>query len=297
MRLTATLLCALLPMAAGAVTVEDRRGPQTLPAVPERVVVLDWALAEQMLDLGLVPLGAPEIELYRDWVGDPAMPDAVHEIGRRDAPDLETLARLEPDLMLACDRPDTEVARLERIAPILVFTCFDARHDNAAAARRIYLTLAELFGREGHATERLELAQAELDALAADLAPLAARMEAAAAVRLNGDATAWVYGANSVAETALERLGLRNALPQPASRWGVALQPVDTLAGVERGALLAILPHQAGPSLFESPLWRFLPAVRDGRYAEVAPVWSYGGALSLLRHARAFQAALSALDP
>ena len=41
---------ACLPVAAAALTVEDRRGPQDFEAVPERIVVLDWALAEQVLE-------------------------------------------------------------------------------------------------------------------------------------------------------------------------------------------------------------------------------------------------------
>lgn len=290
-------LFLLLPLSAGAVTVEDRRGSQNLAGMPERIVALDWTMAEQLLDLDLAPDGAPELELYRTWVSNPAMPASVQEIGRRDAPDLETLARLAPDVMLGCDRPDEEIERLERIAPVLVFDCFDAEHDNLAAARSNYMTLAQLFGREQLAADRISEAEEEIEALARDLSPVAERLGTAAAVRLNGDATAWVYGANSFAEAALDRLGLRNSLPQPASRWGVALQPVDTLAAVDPGALLTILPHQADPALFQSPVWRFLPAVRKDRHAEVAPVWSYGGALSLLRHARAFHAALSGLAP
>ena len=52
---------------------------------------------------------------------------------------------------------------------------------------------------------------------------------------LNDAATIWVYGDNSFAEVALQRLGLANALPQTASRWGVAQRPLEVLAGVETG--------------------------------------------------------------
>nr|WP_246237469.1 ABC transporter substrate-binding protein [Halovulum dunhuangense] len=287
------LILSLLPVAAEAVTIEDRRGPQDFQTIPQRVVALDWTMATQLLDLDLAPIGAPEIELYRDWVRDPAMPASVQEIGRRDAPDLETLARLRPDAIIGCDRSADDVSSLERIAPVLVFDCFSARHDNIAEARRIYLALGALFDRERLAMERLATAESEIAGHAADIAPDVAQLGTAAVVRLNGDATAWVYGSNSFAEAALESLGLSNTLPQAASRWGVALRPVEELASADRGALLAILPHQADPALFESPLWRFLPAVRDARYLEVDPVWSYGGALALLRHVRAFHAALS----
>lgn len=293
--LVLALLLWVGPAQADPVTVEDRRGAQTFADRPARVAVLDWALAQQVLDLDVVPVAVPEIALYSDWVATPPIPDTVTDIGRRDAPDLERLAALDPDVILVSDTAPTEVARLERIAPVLVFDAFDAAHDNIAAARRIYLTLARLFDRDALAQTRLEAMRAEIARLAEDLKGSPIRR--AAIVRLNDAATIWVYGDNSFAEAALQRLGLVNALPQTASRWGVAQLPLDVLAGVESGAVLAIRPHGPGAAVFDSPVWRFLPAVAEGRFAEIPPLWSYGGILSLGRHAQAIHAALTNLAP
>jgi iron complex transport system substrate-binding protein len=280
---------------AGAITVEDRRGPQHFAERPARVAVLDWALAQQVLDLDEVPVAVPEIALYRDWVTQPGIPDTVTDIGRRDAPDLERLAALNPDVILVSDAAPADVARLERIAPVLAFDAFDAKHDNIAAARRIYLTLAELLDREALAQTRLDAMAKEIEDLARDLRDGPFRK--AAIIRLNDAATIWVYGENSFAAAALKRLGLENALPQPASRWGVAQRPLDVLAGVGTGTVLAIRPHGPGAAVFDSPVWRFLPAVAGDRFAEMPPLWSYGGILSLGRHARAIHAALTSLSP
>ena len=251
--------------------------------------MLDWALAQQVLDLDVVPVAVPGIALYSEWVETPPIPDTVTDIGRRDAPDLERLAGLAPDVILVSDTAPAEVARFERIAPVLAFDAFDAAHDNIAAARRIYLTLARLLGREDLAQARLAEMEQEIDRLARDLGD--GSIHEAAIIRLNDAATIWVYGANSFAQAALDRLGLQNALPQPAGRWGVAQRPLDVLAGVETGAVLAIRPHGPGAAVFDSPVWRFLPAVAGGRYAEIPPLWSYGGILTLGRHAQAIHAA------
>jgi iron complex transport system substrate-binding protein len=280
---------------AGPVSVEDRRGTQGFTERPERVAVLDWALAQQVLDLDIVPVAAPEIALYSEWVATPPIPDTVTDIGRRDAPDLERLAALAPDVILVADATPEDVARLERIAPVLAFDAFDAAQDTIAAARRIYLTLARLLHRQELARARLAEMDKEIDRLARDLSDSPIRE--AAIIRLNDAATVWVYGDNSFAQAALDRLGLENALPQAPSRWGVAQRPLDVLAGVETGAVLTIRPHGPGAAVFDSPVWRFLPAVAEDRFAEIPPLWSYGGILSLGRHAQAIHAALTDLAP
>ncbi|ETX13435.1 hypothetical protein OCH239_10330 [Roseivivax halodurans JCM 10272] len=291
------LAFVLLANAAGALTIEDRRGPQEFASIPERIVVLDWALAEQVLDLGVVPVGAPELDLYRDWVAQPEMPDGVEDVGLRTEPNLERIAALNPDVIIASDAPPEDVARLERIAPVVVFDAWSADHDNVAASEGIFLEIASL-------TDRTETAEAMIDAMEGELQELRTWLGEAfggsipetAVIRLNDGASVWIYGANSIPVAALEALGIENALPQPPSRWGVAQKQVDALAAVENGALIAIRPHMAGDALFETPLWRFLPAVQQGMFAETDPVWSYGGYMSLLRHARAFHDALLPLS-
>ncbi|SES38217.1 iron complex transport system substrate-binding protein [Tranquillimonas rosea] len=291
-------LALLSAPAAAEIEVSDRRGAQSFDAVPERVVVMDWALAEQVLDLGITPVGAPELDLYRDWVGQPAMPDDVTDIGLRTEPNLERLAALSPDVIVASGVEPDQIAVLERIAPVLAFDAFSADHDNVAAARDIFLTLARLFGREDRAEEKLAAMEDELDRIAADLEErYGDRLTQVTAVRLNDDSTVWIYGDNSIPTYVLGRLGFDPEVPVAASKWGVAQRPLEDLAKVEEGALLAIRPHMGGAAAFDSPLWQALPAVRAGRFAEAEPVWSYGGILSVLRHARAFRDALTMLDP
>jgi iron complex transport system substrate-binding protein len=283
---------------ASTIVVEDRRGAQTFDRTPERIVVLDWALAQQVLDLGIVPVAAPEIGLYRDWVEEPAMPDGVVDIGRRDAPNLELLSTLNPDVIVASDLSEADVARLEQIAPTLVFAAFDGDHDNVAMARRIYFTLARLFDRDAFAQAQLDKMETEIDRLSLDLRQARyGEIADVAIIRMNDLSTVWIYGENSFAEAALHRLGLRNALPQSANRWGVVQRPLESLAEVGSGAVLAIRPHMRGTQVFETVMWRFMPFVQKQRFAEVPPVWSYGGILALGRHARAIHAGLTSLAP
>ncbi|SFP82233.1 iron-siderophore ABC transporter substrate-binding protein [Tranquillimonas alkanivorans] len=289
------LLCTALP-AAAEVTVHDRRGPQTFDAPPERLVVLDWALAEQVLDLDVAPVGVAETDNYRTWVVHPALPEDVVDVGLRTEPNLERIAQLSPDAILTADVEPEEFARLEEIAPVVVFDAWDADHDNVAAALRIYRELGALLDREALAQDRLAAQEAELDAIAAELAHRFGPDPKATAIRLNDKASAWVYGENSVPLHVLRRLDFEPEIEVPSSTWGVATRRLEDLAQAETGVVLAIRPHMGGAEAMQTPLWDFLPFVANGRFAEVAPVWSYGGALSLGRHARAFRDALLALE-
>ena len=199
-------------------------------------------------------------------------------------------------MIIGSDMPPEDVARLERIAPVLVFDAWSGDHDNVAAARYIFLEIAELTGRVERAGALLEEMGVELQDLSTSIAEaFGGTPPETAVIRLNDDASVWIYGDNSLPVAALEELGIDNALPQPVSRWGVAQKQVDALAAVENGALIAIRPHMAGEAVFETALWKFLPVVQNDMFAELRPVWSYGGYLSVLRHARAFHDALMPL--
>ena len=293
-----SLLIAALTVVAPAVhaevTVQGRDGPVTFETVPERVVVLDWALAAQMLDLDIPPAGAPELDLYREWVGAPEMPAQTVDVGLRTEPNLERIDDLGPDVILAADIDAGQADRLNRIAPTVVFESWSDDHDNVAAARDTYLALAGLFEREDLAQERIAAQETRLDEIATEVADMDLP-DKATAIRLNDGSSVWIYGDNSFPRHALRRMGLAPEIDLPASRWGVTQRPIDALAEVDTGLLLAIRPHMGGAAALDGPLWSALPAVRALRFEEVEPVWSYGGFLDIGRHAERFLDALQTL--
>lgn len=87
--------------------------------LPQRVVVLDWDLLEQLLTLDIIPVGATEIASYNQWVVQPAAPEVIQEVGTRAEPNLEKIAALKPDIILASASQQDLLPILERIAPVL----------------------------------------------------------------------------------------------------------------------------------------------------------------------------------
>lgn len=159
------LLCSS-QMAVGEIEIVDAQGTHRFNAPPERIVTLSWALAEQVIELGVNPVAVADVDGYRTWVVQPAVPDGVANTGLRDSPNFERIAEVSPDVILIGDRQAAFIPQLSRIAPVLHFEVFSEDHDNPALARETYLTLARLLRREAHARARL----AALDIRLADLA-------------------------------------------------------------------------------------------------------------------------------
>ena len=100
-------------------TIRHAMGDTTLPKKPERVVVLDGGELDNVVALGVKPVGvafpdgAPTMPSY---IGDKAgTPENVGQVGKLN---LETIAKLQPDLILGSQlREEATYAKLSAIAP------------------------------------------------------------------------------------------------------------------------------------------------------------------------------------
>lgn len=285
------VVSALSLPAAAQETLDSRDGP------PERIVALSWALAELLVELDVTPAGVADVEGYATWVVQPPLPEGVADVGLRNEPNLERIAALKPDLILASDQQTDMVPMLERIAPVVHFDSFDADHDNAAASRETYLSLARTLGRE-------DMAKTLIDALDARIAAAGERVRAhfgdtvlpVLPIRLMTPTHLRLHGANSMAAAALGRMGLDHAAPGEPTDWGFVQRPVTDLAQFDEALVLAIQPFAQRDELFDTELWQFMPFVRSGRFAEVRPVWTFGSVFSLGHIADAFAEALLTID-
>ncbi|MCF2572619.1 ABC transporter substrate-binding protein [Brevibacterium sp. UCMA 11754] len=104
-------------------TVTDSSGAEVeVPADPKNVATLHYAATETLMDLDMPPVGQGEFQ-------EPAVPEEwVDQLGdvpvvAQEEPDLEKLAEVSPDLILAPNiyEPDM-IKQLEEIAPVYQFT-------------------------------------------------------------------------------------------------------------------------------------------------------------------------------
>ena len=153
--LIATLLGGTGVAAADAITIEDSLGTHTFEQTPQRVVALDWTSVENLIELGLTPLAMADTADYRTWVMRPELPNGIVDVGTRDAPNIERIARLKPDLIIVGGHQRGLLSKLNPIAPVLAFNAYSRDHNNYQASRRIFMQLATLFGKQTLAEEKL----------------------------------------------------------------------------------------------------------------------------------------------
>lgn len=269
-----------------------------LPAAPpQRIATVDWGLAETLLGLGVTPVGVAQLDGYRRWVGEPALPAGVVDLGLRVEPNLELLAELRPELILISPQFENARARLERIAPVQSLALFTPDGEAYTGAQRVVRELAGLLGREAAG----EALIARVDArLAAARARLAERPQPPLYVASFLDARhVRLFGAQSLYQGVLDRVGLQNAWRGRTNYWGFAQVGIERLAERPEAALLYLepLPPDAARGLAASPLWQRLPLVRAGRAHALPPVWSFNGLLAAERFAGLLEAQLTDTPP
>jgi len=292
------LLLTLLSRTALAVNVQDSLGTHHFDQTPARIAVLNWDLAEQLLELGITPIAMPRIDEYRRWVARPAVPDSVADLGSRAEPNLEMLARLKPDLILIASPQLDMKARLEQIAPVLFFQTYSAEHDNVAATFETFRQLAALTGTQQLAEQKLQAQQQRMAGLKQQLHDAwQGQLPAVATIRFASPTSIYLYGDNSTTQYAMARLGLTPALPQASSQWGVTQTRLLTLRKIDAGVVLYFKPFDQEALLKKSPLWQAMPFVRQGQVNSVAASWTYGGAMSVGYIADALAASLLEIAP
>ncbi|GAB3046023.1 ABC transporter substrate-binding protein [Sediminivirga luteola] len=190
-------------------TVTHFAGETTLEDEPERVVVISTGQADAMLSLGIVPVGSTAGDgaemipqyLYETYPQLKDELDSVTHVGSRVEPELESIANLDPDLIVlnlaGKDDADVFYADASEIAPTV------ATQGTGLYWKQDFLLLADAVG-------KTEQAQGWLDDYHADAAAFGARVEGAPTVsflRKNGDRTR-VFGIASFSGSVAEDAGL-----------------------------------------------------------------------------------------
>ncbi|MGE9693241.1 MULTISPECIES: iron-siderophore ABC transporter substrate-binding protein [unclassified Streptomyces] len=107
--------------AAPKVSVTDDKGRKiTLDGPAKRIVTTEWNVTEAALTLGVTPVGVADVKGYRTWDKAAPLGDGAKDIGMRGEPSMDTVAALQPDVIVATsDLKPAAVKQLRKIAPVL----------------------------------------------------------------------------------------------------------------------------------------------------------------------------------
>lgn len=200
----------VLPLAVLAqdVTIGTHPGPVTLPASPQKIVALDLAAIDALDALG-IPVAAVPAVTPPAYLADTMA--ALPTVGTLFEPDLESLAVMAPDLIVAGGRSQAQVGALSRVAPTIDMTIWGA--DLVDQARARVQAYGTLFDKSAQADTLI----AGLDRLVADTAAAVAGKGGALIVQTNGGKLS-AYGADS-------RFGwLHSAIALPEAFGGITAE-------------------------------------------------------------------------
>ena len=138
------------------VTIKSSLGVVTLSKVPEKIVTFDLGAADTIRALGfeknIVGMPTKTVPTYlKDLAGK------VKNVGSMVEPDLEALAALEPDLIIASPRTQKFVDKFNEIAPTVLFQA--GKDDYWTSTKTNIESLASAFGETGTQKAKEELAK------------------------------------------------------------------------------------------------------------------------------------------
>lgn len=292
--------------AGGAAAITDDTGERVeLERPAQRVVAIEWESAENVLALGVEPVGVGDRDIYRDWVAaGEDLPPSTESVGTRGEASLEKIASLEPDLIVAGrDGIEESRAKLERIAPVAVFDIAPEPGSGTTEWERMRTEverLGVLLGREERAEELLTRLERTLDEQAAKVKRAGAAGDSVALVQgfTDGKPSARLFDDGAQLVGVLRRLGLENAFDGEAQRWGITPAGLEGLRRVADADWMLTFALRSDDPFRETwsrnPAYRRFPVVERDRVVPLGgDTWPWGGPLSAELAAKRIAAAVS----
>jgi iron complex transport system substrate-binding protein len=250
-------------------TVTHFEGRTTVKAQPKKIAVLSTGQLDDLLSLGVVPTATTRADnagLVPGYLAD-TFPTykkrlaGMTDAGTRQAPNLETLAAAEPDLILANDSLGDLYPKLSKIAPTVITA------GNGINWKRDLLLVGDAVGK-GEAARKL------LDDIVADARTEGRRIEgdpAVAMVRFTPDRTR-MFGVSSFTGSIAVDMGLSRPRSQQfkAISEDIGAESIDTADGdwifysVQGDA-----SKTDAENVVAGPLWKSMKAVRAGQAVKV----------------------------
>ncbi|NRA55489.1 MAG: ABC transporter substrate-binding protein [Gammaproteobacteria bacterium] len=270
-RIVVGLMLVLSSLTAQAEhTVEHEVGTLTLPAAPQRIVVLEYSFIDALATMGVSPVGvADDLNPQRIIPAVRTLLAPWTSVGMRSQPSLEIIAQLKPDLIIAdLHRHRVSYDDLSKIAPTMLLKSRGESYQDA-------LDSALLIGK---ALDKEQLMQARIAQHKALMATYQGKFNDVGTVQFANvnDRGMWMHGPLSFTGSLFESLGLES---------GIADLKKSYLMQVNFEVLLQVNPDwlfygkkQPGSVLDtwqQSPLFRLLKIDKTGQFKQVSSaLWS-----------------------
>lgn len=276
------------------IKIEDAMGTQTLKSTPKNIVVLEWSYAEDLLALGIQPIGVADLDGYQKWVNvDEKLTKSVRDVGTRQEPNLEAISRLNPDLIIAVKyRHEDILDSLKEIAPVVTFAPYSDE-----AVENQFKNMKEEFKEVGNIvdkTEEAELAISDLESFfddqkkrVKDAGLEGSKYITTQAFSAQNTPTLRLFTDNSIVSHIMSDLSFENAYKSDKlETYGYSEVSIEALQNFQEENLQFLYIVQDDDNIFENqlkgnPVWENLSFVQNGNTHQLpGDTWTFGGILS-----------------
>ncbi|MBC7270837.1 MAG: iron-siderophore ABC transporter substrate-binding protein [Streptomyces sp.] len=287
------------------ITLTDASGAEvTLDGPAEKVVGTEWNVVESLVSLGVDPVGVADVKGYTTWDTSAPLNNDPKDIGTRGEPSMDTIAALNPDLVVATtDLPAAAVKQLRKIAPVLQVRSADAADQIGRMKENLDL-IAEATGTTEEATKvkaafdtkveegRKALADAGLDG---------AGIAFADGYVMSNQVSIRPYTSGSLIGDVNEAIGLKNAWTiEGDESYGLGATDVEGLTELGDVQFAYIGSDGDGASdpfgkeLADNSVWKSLTFVKKGNVHRLPDgIWMFGGPESMSAYVDAVVDALT----
>lgn len=148
--------------------IQHARGETCVPIEPQRLVVLGGL--EYVLSLGIKPIGSDGIHDHEVHLNGKI--DGIEDIGGNNAPNLEKILNLKPDLILGSEYDNVSYDVLSKIAPTAIFN-----YEHSGKWKEFFMRYAEALGKTTEAEQVMNQYQARLEKFQQQMGNRAAETE------------------------------------------------------------------------------------------------------------------------
>lgn len=270
-------------------------GETEIAGTPKRIVALQWNYVEDLLTLGVQPVGVADIQTMKKFVnlGDLVLSNDTVDVGLRYEPNLEVIAQLEPDLTIGDISSHGNIHdKLSSIAPTILFNPYPMQDDGISRMEEMeqtFMTIADIVGRHEQGVAALERMNQKLDQAKAIVQASEAAGKPFVLVMTGSykdDYTKFrIWTQNARASEIIEKMGMENAWNVNYTQYGYSEIGLEHLTTIQDANFFYIAGGGHDPfmtSLYmDNPVWMNLKFVEEGRiYPLGGDTWLYGGPIS-----------------
>ncbi len=283
-----TIMSALTIACENKSNTSPQKNQSNTSITPSRIVALGWVYVENLLALGIQPVGIADIKGYKKFVNiKPQLADSVVDVGTRAEPSLEAIAKLKPDLILGVEQRHKETYNLlTSIAPTFLFNPYpSAKNANQLdEMQQTFLKIAKTVNREDKGKSVLNEMQQTFDKAQKQISNLKLAQNKFILAQLGDSGPKMrLFSDNAMAVQILNKIGLENAWQGTFDIFGFNTVWVEALPKVEHANFLYITADNNvyWQNLQNNPVWKGLEFVEQNRvYPIEADTWVFGGPLS-----------------